>query len=360
MRTRGSLVPPLYVHAALLCVGTVLPLTSGFAHESEGTATSADTSQHIANSRQPKIAPIGVPIQEHLQIPEHAKGPAIDPTKGYRLQDLGAGLYMISDNIYQSIFMVYETGVVVADAPPSYASKILAGIREITDQPITHLIYSHAHIDHIGGATALGAVPNIIAHAETKRLLERAKDPNRPVPTMTFHDRHTLSVGSRVLELSYHGVAHEPGNIFIYAPAQKTLMVIDVVFPGWMPWRRFALAQDVSGYFAQVEEIGKLPFDTLVSGHVARTGTRADVELQLQFMNDLKAAAGKALADTKPGEGLAQVALSNPWAVFDDYIDRVAAQCVSSLTAKWASKLAAFDVYIWDQCYAMEQSLRID
>jgi hypothetical protein len=27
---------------------------------------------------------------------------------------------------------------------------------------------------------------------------------------------------------------------------------------------------------------------------------------------------------------------------------------------KWQSKLAAFDVYIWDQCYAMEQSLRID
>jgi hypothetical protein len=38
----------------------------------------------------------------------------------------------------------------------------------------------------------------------------------------------------------------------------------------------------------------------------------------------------------------------------------VAAQCVDALTPKWSSKLAAFDVYIWDQCYAMEQSLRID
>src|SRR5947207_15615748 len=28
--------------------------------------------------------------------------------------------------------------------------------------------------------------------------------------------------------------------------------------PGWMPWRRFALAQDVPGYFAQVEEIRKM------------------------------------------------------------------------------------------------------
>jgi hypothetical protein len=50
----------------------------------------------------------------------------------------------------------------------------------------------------------------------------------------------------------------------------------------------------------------------------------------------------------------------NPWAVFDDFIDRVAAKCVQALTPTWSAKLAAFDVYVWDQCYAMEQSLRIE
>jgi len=48
------------------------------------------------------------------------------------------------------------------------------------------------------------------------------------------------------------------------------------------------------------------------------------------------------------------------WAVYDDYIDRVAAKCVNSVTPKWQTKLAAFDAWIWDQCYAMEPSLRID
>jgi hypothetical protein len=38
----------------------------------------------------------------------------------------------------------------------------------------------------------------------------------------------------------------------------------------------------------------------------------------------------------------------------------VAAQCVNTLTAKWSAKLAGFDVYVWDQCFAMEQSLRIE
>src|SRR3954451_18710861 len=54
----------------------------------------------------PGIAPLGVRIGKHLPVPESAKGPAIDPAKGYRVQDLGQGLYMVTDNGYQSMFMV--------------------------------------------------------------------------------------------------------------------------------------------------------------------------------------------------------------------------------------------------------------
>jgi glyoxylase-like metal-dependent hydrolase (beta-lactamase superfamily II) len=274
------------------------------------------------------------------------------------VQQLGRGLYMVTENVYQAMFMVHERGVVVVDAPPSIAAHIPKAIAEVTAKPITHLIYSHSHSDHIGGAKRLGGNPVIIAQEETKKLLVRAHDPNRPLPTMTFGEHYRF--GNQTLELSYHGNGHEPGNIFIHAPEQRVLMVVDVVFPGWMPFRRLALAQDIPGYFAQVEAIKAIAFDTLVSGHVARTGTKADVELQSQFINDLKAAAGKALQTTKPGEELDAQDAANPWAYFDNYIDRVALQCVNTLTPKWSSQLAALDVFIWDQCYAMEQSLRID
>jgi glyoxylase-like metal-dependent hydrolase (beta-lactamase superfamily II) len=342
--------------AAIVSMSLFLPHLSALAGSLEDTPGAAGAPY----PNMPAIAPLGVRIGKHLEVPESAKGPALAPSKGYRLQDLGKGLYLITDNGYQSMFMVYESGVVVVDAPPSYAQYIPKGIADVTDKPITHLIYSHSHNDHIGGTKGLGGHPIIIAHEETKRLLLRAKDPNRPIPTVTFKDKHTLKVGSKTLELSYHGVAHEPGNIFIYAPAQKTLMVIDVVFPGWMPWRRFALAQDVPGYFAQVREINELEWDTLVGGHVERTGTHADVALQLEFMEDLRNAARQALKSTPLGEGLNPADKDNPWAFYGNYIDRVAIQCVNTLTPKWSSKLAGYDVYIWDQCYAMEQSLRID
>lgn len=308
----------------------------------------------------PDIAPIGVRIGKYLDVPESAKGPPVDPAKGYRLQELGKGLYLITDNAIQSMFMVYDRGVVVIDAPQAYAAHLRQAIAEVTPNPITHLIYSHSHADHIGGARVLGGHPIIIAQDETLRLLKRDADPERPLPTVTFADKYTLRLGGQVLELSYHGSGHEPGNIFISAPAQRVLMVVDVVFPGWIPWRRFAVAQDVFGSMAQVEEIRKLDWDTFVGGHVARTGTHADVEVQSEFYRDIRQAAATALATTKPAEGMTPDDQANPWAYFDNYIDRVAAQCVNTLTPKWEHRLGAFDVFIWDQCYSMEQTLRID
>jgi glyoxylase-like metal-dependent hydrolase (beta-lactamase superfamily II) len=308
----------------------------------------------------PSIAPIGARIGKYIDVPAASQGPAIDAAKGYRLQDLGKGLYLMTDNAIQAMFLVYDRGVVVIDAPQAFAARIPQAVAEVTDKPITHLIYSHSHADHIGGAKAMGGNPIIIAHVETLRLLKRDADPNRPLPTVTFSDKYTLRVGNQVLELSYHGNAHEPGNIFINAPAQRVLMVVDVVFPGWMPWRRFALAQDIPAYFAQVEEIDKMDWDTFVGGHVARTGTHADVETQIELLRDIKQAAKTALATTEFGTELNPLDKANPWAFFDNYIDRVAAQCVNTLTPKWSNRLGGFDVYVWDQCYSMEQTLRIE
>src|SRR5450432_767274 len=125
----------------------------------------------------PELAPIGVKIAKYMDVPESAKGPAIDPKKGYRLQKLGENLYMVTEGAYQSMFLVYESGVVVVDAPPSYAAKLRQAITEVTPNPITHVVYSHSHVDHIAGTKLLGVQPIIIAQEETKRLLVRDNDP---------------------------------------------------------------------------------------------------------------------------------------------------------------------------------------
>lgn len=349
-----SLLAAFAAACAVSAALTAAPASAQTACAEQGCASATP----YAN--MPKIAPIGVRTEKYMDIPESGKGPAIDPAKGYRIEVVGRDMYMVSDGAYQSMFVVYDKGVVVIDAPPALAAFIPKAIAETTSKPVTHLIYSHAHADHIGAAKTIGGAPVIIAQAETKKLLQRANDPNRPLPTKTFDKRYTLRLGKQVLELSYGGDAHEPGNILIYAPEQKVLMVVDVIFPGWMPFRRLAVAHDIPGVIQQVKGIEKMDFKVLVGGHLARTGTKADVTLQREFNDDLQAAAGKALQTTQPGQELNPLDAGNPWAVFDNYVDRVTLQCVNTLTPKWASKLAGFDAFIWDQCMAMENSIRID
>ncbi|HXB47471.1 MAG TPA: MBL fold metallo-hydrolase, partial [Streptosporangiaceae bacterium] len=161
-------------------------------------------------------------------VPEFARGPDI-PDAGYLVTDLGGGAYGITSGLVNTTFLVTKQGVVVVDAPPDLGAKLLTGIEEVTPKPVTHLIYSHAHADHIGSARLLarGGL-TIVAHELTARFIKEARDDNRPVPNETFSGtRSELSIGGDRLILDYTGDWHQPGNLFIYLPEQKVLTAID-------------------------------------------------------------------------------------------------------------------------------------
>ena len=229
-----------------------------------------------------------------VQIPEGAKGPPIPP-KGYLVEEIRDGLYWVTDGAYNTMFMVTDRGVVAVDAPPSLGQKYLKAIAEVTDKPVNYLIYSHAHIDHIGAAGLFPKNVTIIAQDETTRELQNAKAVAKnitmvpPVPTITFSKNYTLEIGNQTLRLDYYGNNHLPGNIFIYAPKQKVLMLVDIVFPGWIPFPYLAIAKDVAGFIrAHDIALNKYDFDKIVAGHLTRLGTRNDVVVQKEFVADLQ------------------------------------------------------------------------
>ena len=100
------------------------------------------------------------------QIPESARGPAI-PEKGYLVEEIGDNLYWVTDGSYNAMFLVTDEGVVAVDAPPSIGQNYLKAIAEVTDKPITHVIYSHAHLDHIGAAGIFPQNATYICHQAT-------------------------------------------------------------------------------------------------------------------------------------------------------------------------------------------------
>lgn len=304
---------------------------------------------------------------ETTQIPEAAKGPAI-PSKGYLVEEIRDGLFWVTDGAYNTMFLVTDEGVVAVDAPPSIGTKYLKAISEVTDKPITHVIYSHAHIDHIGAAGMFPKNAIFIAQEETAAELQRAKTIATnasmipPIPTETFSNNYTLQIGNQTLKLDYYGDNHFHGNTFIYAPNQKVLMLVDIIFPGWVPFPYLAVSKDIAGFIkAHDIVLNNYNFDTFVGGHLTRLGTTNDVIVQKEFISDLEKAAGKANNEILFSDIVKQVGnFDNPWLIFSKYVDAVDEKCVQYMLPKWEKRLGGAHEFMSTHCFAMSEPGRID
>ncbi len=306
-------------------------------------------------------------------LPETASGAAIPQDKGYLVEDLGDGLYWVTEGNYQAMFLTTGEGVIAVDAPPSIGEKYLKAIAEVTDEPVTHVIYSHSHADHIGAAGMFPSDAVYIAHEDTASQLARPNGPQRPVPfgtfvggspvpspTVTFSDRYTLTVGSQTLELEYKGPNHEKGNIFIYAPKQKVLLLIDIIFPGWSPFFELAVTEDTPAFIQAHDDILSFDFDVMVTGHWDRLATRGDVEIQQEYVLDMQANAVQALKTVDFMAIAGSTGFENRMLLFGTYLDAVAKECADLTIAKWGGRLGAVDLASESHCNRLMESLRID
>jgi glyoxylase-like metal-dependent hydrolase (beta-lactamase superfamily II) len=284
--------------------------------------------------------------------------PTVPPEKGYFVQEVRDGLYWVTDGAYNTMFLVSTQGVIAVDPLPTLGPRYLKAIAEVTNKPVTHVIYSHEHADHIGAANLFPNSATYIAQKETAAILARRKDPRRPPPTIAFETTYTLTVGNQTLVLDYRGVNHETGNIFMYAPRQKVLMLVDVIYPGWMPYKNLGIVEDVPGYIQAHHDALSYDFDTLVAGHVDRLGARHDVEVSLEFANELKKVVSEAMQKLDYPSYLRATPSTKPhWERHNDYELSLVAQCYSQLFPKWSGRLGGADATLRDHCWAMLESL---
>lgn len=296
---------------------------------------------------------------EDVTVPEPTRSSEIRQ-KGYQVEEIRDGLYYVTEGVYQMMFLVTSEGVIAVDAPPTLGRNILNAIDEVTNKPITHVVYSHFHADHIAGASIYPDDAEIIAYEKTADLLEQFDDDHRPDPTTTFTGSYNLEVGDQELELDFRGANHSPDNIFIYAPSQKVLMVVDIVFPDWVPFKHLAVSRDIPGYIDAHEKALRYDFDTLVSGHLGQLGTPEDVRLQRRFLADLKDTAEKKIETVDVGPIQQEVGSENPWALFDAYLNEVSRQTAEVMLQKWGDRFKGADVFMESHAFTMVESLRVD
>ena len=297
---------------------------------------------------------------QEVNIPQTAIGPEVPYDKGYLVEEIKDNLYYVTDGLYNAMFLIYDKGVIAADAPPTIGEKYIKAIKDVTDKPITHLIYTHSHTDHIGGAIYFPKNIEIIAHRDTYDVLKKRFDPRRIVPTTVFDKKYILKKGGQELILEYHGKNHMDGNIFVFASKQKVLMLVDIVCPGAVPFKNLGIAEDVPGYIEAHDIALNYDFETFVAGHVTRLGTRKDVEISKEFVLDLKVTCQKAFEKVDFMKSAQETGFVDKWKMYNTYFEKVVETARLEMFQKWNGKLGGLDTYLKDDCWVMCESLSVD
>lgn len=290
---------------------------------------------------------------------------------GYHCEELRGGFYWVTSGGYDAAFVVTDEGVIAIDAPPTLGENMLAAIEEVTDKPVTHVIYSHWHTDHIGAASVYGPDVEIVAHEITKELLERFPDPGRPLPTVTFAKDYTLTVGGVTLELSYKGENHCPGNIFIYAPAQKVLTCIDIVSPGSATFMHCDASQNITAWYEAQHQIMEYDFDFLVAGHHMKYGTPELVKEAIEYFADILEGAQAAIDIYSRSDRLMDIilepGLDRFWVGSENWINSMVNYTTKYVLEKktsngklWSERLAGVTTQTKYHAYTVMESIRLE
>ncbi|MBV8247274.1 MAG: MBL fold metallo-hydrolase [Comamonas sp.] len=264
-----------------------------------------------------------------------------------RLQQLAANVYFVQgvsalgspanrNFISNAGFVITADSVVVIDAlgSPALAQELVEKIRTLTPKPISHVILTHYHADHIYGLQvfeALGA--KIVAHAlareyinsETARLrLQASRQELAPWIDADTHmvaanqwvsgDAERLSIGGVDFLLQHMGPAHTPEDTAIFLPQSGVLFIGDVVFRNRIPYVGQA---DSRHWIAALDELLKLPVKVMVPGHGGASDKPGqDMQLTRDYLQYLRSAMGQAAANLDPFD---EAYRSTDWSRFAGY-----------------------------------------
>jgi len=302
-------------------------------------------------------------LHDYGSVPRSSLGPALNDD-GYYVGRIARNLYWVTDGDYISAFLTTRDGVVLFDAPPTIGHNLQRAVDQIAAETgvsntVKYLVHTHHHSDHAGAGGLFGEDVVRIGHEETRRLLLRDNDPNKPAPDETFTDKRTLEIGGERIELAWLGANHTADNIYVHFPDHDTLMLVDIVLPGWVPFYSLNLSEDVPGYIDAADKALAYPWTHLIGGHLGRLGTREDVVLHQEYMADIVASAKSALNSVDPTPYFRKYG-ENAWAAVKGYLDAVTDAAAAPVIDKYTGKLGAIDVFTASNTFAILESIRLD
>jgi quinoprotein relay system zinc metallohydrolase 2 len=179
-------------------------------------------------------------------------------------------------------FVVGERSVAVIDSGGSLrqGEELLAAIRQRTALPVSRVIATHVHPDHLfGNAAFLGQGAEFVGHARLparlaengpyylanlRRLIGPAMAGTALVPpTRLVESIDRVDLGGRVLELRAWATAHTDTDLTVLDTATGTLFAGDLLFIERIP----VVDGSLPGWLRAMDELEQIAAARVVPGH---------------------------------------------------------------------------------------------
>jgi cyclase len=270
---------------------------------------------------------IGVGALSLVVAARQAGGGGQPAPKIIEVEKLKDNLFVLKGGGGNTAVFVTTTGVVVVDAKnPGWGQPILDKIKELTNKPVTTLINTHTHGDHVSGNVDFPATVDIIVQENTKTNMGKmipnstAQDQTVPaqtifqanngrgLPKRTFKDKMTLFKGADEVDLYYFGRGHTNGDAWVLFPSLRTVHAADIFSGKNIP----LLDANNGGSAARIADTLQKGYDTfknvdtIITGHSTQM-TPADLKEYIAFNREFLSDVGAA---KKAGKSVDEVAAS--------------------------------------------------
>jgi glyoxylase-like metal-dependent hydrolase (beta-lactamase superfamily II) len=252
--------------------------------------------------------------------------PAAAAAKVIEVEKLRDNLFVLRGGGGNSAVFVTTKGVVVVDTKiPGWGQPLLDKIKELTNLPVTTIINTHTHFDHVSGNVEFPPTVDIIAHENTKANMAEMRtvtgfkpEPGatniftehkgRGLPRLSFKQTLSVGRGNDQVDLFYFGRGHTDGDAWVVFPSARVAHAGDIFSGKNLP----LLDANNGGSGAVIGDTlakaaaGLKGVDSIITGHSTQM-TVADLEEYANFNKEFLAVvqAGK-----KAGQSVEEIATS--------------------------------------------------
>jgi len=236
---------------------------------------------------------LGVLVALGALVAVKAQPPAANAPKVIEVEKVKDNLYVLRGGGGNTAVFVTADGVTVVDAKnPGWGRPILDKVKELTPKPITTLINTHTHGDHVSGNVEFPATVDVVTQENTKANMEKMdifkQNNNRGMAKRTFKDKMTIGKGADQIDLYYFGPGHTNGDAWVVFPALRIVHAGDLFAGKGVPLVDGNNGGSVLHYSETLMKAynGIKNVDTIINGHTPANTTWADLKEFADFNQD--------------------------------------------------------------------------